>query len=343
MGLLDEIRRFHTGAHAMAYVNSSGKRVATLPAELLGDSGGMIAEIEILRSDLVRILHSATSNDAAYRFDDSITSINQQDGGVEVTFEHAAPQRFDLVVGADGLRSNVRRLAFGPDAEFLQDQGYSQAIFGMPNQTNLDGWELMHTAPPGRMAGIYPLAGRDEARAMLFFTSPPTPYERRNVEQQKQLVAQRFKGVGWEVPRMLEALWPADDFYFAQASKVSMPHWSNGRTVLLGDAAYGGSVGMGTSMALVGAYVLAGELASADGDYQRAFERYEQEMRDYVAMNLRPLPGGTRAFLPQTPFEAWLRDQLMCLLPYLPFKAAMSGNFQKAANAITLKDYSKIQ
>lgn len=339
MGIMDEVRRFHTGVHGMAYVNSAGKRVATMPGDLLGDSGGMIAEIEILRADLVRILHLATRDDVEYVFDDSITALRQRDGGVDVTFERGAPRSFDLVVGADGLHSNVRGLAFGPESEFVHDLGYSLAIFGMPSPAQCDGWELMYTAPPGRMAGLYPLAGRDDARAILFFTSPPTADVRRDVRQRKQLVADRFAGAGWEVPRMLEAMWASDDFYSDRASKVQMEHWSNGRAVLLGDAAFAGSVGMGTSMALVGAYVLAGELAGAGGDYGTAFARYEQEMRAYVDLNQRPIPGGTRAFLPQTRFEVWIRNQFMRALPYLPWKGAMVGGIQKAANAVTLKDY----
>lgn len=342
MGIMDEVRRLHTGVHGMAYVDGAGRRVVTLPADLLGDSGGIIADIEILRSDLVRILHSVTHDDVEYMFDDSITALRQHDGGVDITFERAGPRSFDLVVGADGLHSNARRLAFGPESDYVHDLGYCQAIFGMPWPDDLGGWELMHTPPPGRMAGLYPLAGRDEARAMLFFTAPPVDYDRRDVEWQKHLVADRFTDAGWEVPRMLEAMWASDDFYFVRASKVLMDRWSEGRAVVLGDAGYAGSVGMGTSMALVGAYVLAGELASAGGDHRTAFARYERQMRPYVDLNLKPLPGGNRGFLPQTRFEAWMRDQFMRLLPHLPWRGAMFGGIQKAANAITLRDYDLV-
>jgi 2-polyprenyl-6-methoxyphenol hydroxylase-like FAD-dependent oxidoreductase len=176
---------------------------------------------------------------------------------------------------------------------------------------------------------------------MFFFTSPPLELGGRDVGQQKTLLAERFAGVGWEVPQLLEAMWEAPDFYFDRASRVQVNSWSSGRVVLLGDAGYGGSVGMGTSMALVGAYVLAGELASAAGDHRTGFARYENEMRGYVVQNLKPMPGGVRGFLPQTRLEVWLRDQFMRLLPHLPSKGPMGG-IEKAANAITLKPYPAI-
>ncbi len=174
---------------------------------------------------------------------------------------------------------------------------------------------------------------------MLFFASPPVEHDRRDVARQKRIVAERFAGVGWAVPRMLEAMWQASDVYFDRASKVRMASWSTGRVAVLGDAGFGGSVGMGTSMALVGAYVLAGELAAAVGDHRAAFARYEAAMRPYVERNLKPLPGGVNGFLPRTRRAVWFRNQFMRLLPYMPGKGAMMGGIEKAASAITLRDY----
>jgi 2-polyprenyl-6-methoxyphenol hydroxylase-like FAD-dependent oxidoreductase len=338
MGILDAVREAHTGVQGMAFVDSTGKQVARMPADLLGDSGGVVAEIEILRSDLVHILIAAT-RDVEYVFGDSIVSLTQDGGGVQVAFERSAPRTFDLVVGADGLHSGVRSLVYGPESSLVTDLGFSMAIFSAPLSVDLAGWELMYPAPPGRMAGLYPVRGRADARAMFFFRGSPPGYDRRSIEQQKQLLAQNFAGVGWEVPRLLEAMRDAPDFYLDKASLVHLDGWSRGRVTLLGDAAFAGSVGMGTSMALVGAYVLAGELATSP-DHETAFARYEAEMRPYVALNRKPLPGGVRGFLPQTARAVWLRNQMLRLLPYLPFKNRMGGEIQKAANGIALKDYS---
>jgi 2-polyprenyl-6-methoxyphenol hydroxylase-like FAD-dependent oxidoreductase len=344
MGIMADIRRAHTGTRGVVFLNSAGRRAVSWPADLLGDSGGMIAEIEILRADLVQILYSATRDDVEYVFDDSITGLEQGDGGVKVTFERGAPRAFDLVVGADGLHSNVRKLAFGAESEFVSDLGYYMAIFATTPPLDLEGWQLMYSMPGksqvgGRMASLYPTRNNTEARGMFFFASPPLPYDRRDIGQQKKLVADAFAGEAWEIPRVVESMWEAPDFYFDRASKVRLDSWSRGRAVLLGDSAFGGSVGMGTSMAMVGAYVLAGELAVAEGNHRTAFARYEHELRDYVEQNQKPMPGGLRGFLPRTRGAIWLRNQFMRMMLALPWRGLLTGGMQETANALTLKDY----
>jgi len=341
MGLLDQIRAAHTGVHGMAFINEAGRHMSRMPSDLLGHSGGVVAEIEILRRDLVEILFEASRDDVEYLFADSIAEMVEHNDGVTVTFERSGARVFDTVVGADGLHSRVRALAFGSEAEFVHDLGYYTAIFTAPRRVDLDGWFVFHPAPPGRMAGLYPVRGSDEARAMFFFTSPKLQYDRHNEDDQKQLLAEVFAGVGWEVPRLLDAMWQAPDFYFDRTSRVDIDNWSKGRFVLLGDAAYCGSVGMGTSMALVGAYVLAGELAASRGDQRAAFARYQAEMLEYVKENLKPMPGGVNGFLPRTQRAVWLRNQMIRLLPHLPLKERMTGSMQRAASAITLKDYAE--
>lgn len=346
MGIMAEIQQAHTGTHGMAFVDSAGKRVASMGADFFGDSGGPVAEIEILRGDLVRILYAATRDRVEYIFDDSIASIAQHDDGVEVTFERSGPRTFDLVVGADGLHSNVRRLAFGPESQFVRDLGAYVSIFPTTHQADLGGWELMYSTPgknnaPGKTAALYPLRTTGEAIAMFFFAAPPLRYDRRNIQEQKSIVARAFAGEGWEIPALMQKMQQAPDFYFDRISQVHMERWSRGRVVLLGDASYCGSpmAGNGTSMALVGAYVLAGELATAPDDPGTAFACYERELRDYVNRCQKFAQESGGALLPKSRAQIWFRNQMLRMLPYMPWKGLITSGFQQTVNAVTLKDY----
>jgi 2-polyprenyl-6-methoxyphenol hydroxylase-like FAD-dependent oxidoreductase len=343
MGIMDTIRAHHTGTHGIAYVNEDNKRVASMRGDDFGDSGGIIAEIEILRGDLVRILHEATSG-VDYIYGDVITSLTEGPDGVDVTFARSPGRRFDIVVGADGLRSGVRSLAFGDDATHVRDLGYYSAYFAARTSLALDGWEVMHSIPSGngvggRLAMLYPLEGTDEVRAMFAFASPELAYDRRDVDEQKAILGKVFDGVGWQVPGLMRQMWATDDLFFARVGEVRIDRWSTGRSVLLGDSVFGGSIGMGTSMALVGAYVLAGELAAAGGDHRVAFEAYQREMTEYVTLGRKRPPGGTSGFLPASRAGIWSRNLLMRALPHLPGKSKVMGGLDKAATAIELKDY----
>jgi 2-polyprenyl-6-methoxyphenol hydroxylase-like FAD-dependent oxidoreductase len=347
MGILDDVKAAHTGARGMAFVDGDGQRVASIGADLFGDSGGPIAELEILRGDLVRILHDVTEDHVAYHFDESITAIEQTSDGVEVTFRRGAPRTFDLVIGADGLHSNVRRLVFGPEEAFVRDFGCHVCIFTAPLRERLDGWTLMHSiagenGARGKTAGIYPVRDEPRGKAMFYFESPEHERARADRDHQKRLLAEAFVGARWEVPHLIEAMWDAPDFYFDRVCQVHMERWSSGRVALLGDAAYCGSPlgGNGTSMALVGAYVLAGELALAEGDHVTAFARYEAEMRDYVSQCQRFAKGGVGSMLPKSRAGLWLRNQSIRMLPFIPFRSKLVGSLEGAASAVRLKSYS---
>jgi 2-polyprenyl-6-methoxyphenol hydroxylase-like FAD-dependent oxidoreductase len=345
MGIMDPIRAHHTGTHGIAWLNEKGERVAAMAGDSFGDSGGIVAEIEILRGDLVRVLHEAAGTDMEILYGNVITEIADEAEGAKVTFDKAPPRSFDLVVGADGLRSGVRALTFGQDKEFVRDLGYYTAFFPARTTLDLDGWEVMYNLPAangvdGRVAILYPLGDTGEVRALFGFVSPEPAYDRRDLQAQKKLLAGVFAGAGWEIPALIEQLWQTDDLYFARVGEIRVDHWYRGRTVLLGDSAFGGSLGMGTSMALVGAYVLAGELATANGDHRAAFAQYDKEMRAYVTANMKRPPGGANGFAPRTHRGIWMRNQFMRALPHLPGSSKMIGGIQKAANSITLKPYA---
>ncbi|MEU7150343.1 FAD-dependent monooxygenase [Streptomyces sp. NPDC045456] len=345
MGVLPEIRRASTDMRTGAYVNDDGRRVATLPADIFGarvDGDG-----EIMRGDLTRILHARTRDDVEYVFGDSISSLTDDGTGVNVTFERGTPRRFDLVVGADGLHSTVRRLAFGDESRYLRRIGAYIAAFSIPDGLAAPGEELYHLTP-GRLICTYSASGEhgaNGAKAWLCFRSPRLDYDPRDADGQRALLATAFEGVGWQVPRLLEASRAATDFYFDGLDLIEMDRWSRGRVVLLGDAAHCASPasGQGTGMALVGAYVLAGELAAAGGDPRTGFARYEGEMRPYVTANQRMAEKFVPQMTPTSRAAIRFRHVMLRMLSHLPWKnyvaKKLAEDVQRCAHAITLKPY----
>ncbi|MEU4395325.1 FAD-dependent monooxygenase [Kribbella sp. NPDC023855] len=327
-------RRMHE--RGLAYVRADGRRTAAMPADFL-DGAGPVAEIEILRGDLSKILLDATSTGVEYLYGDSITQLDQDDTGVQVTFRSGAERRFDLVVGADGVHSRVRSLAFGPEAQYVEHLGGYGSFFTVKTPEPLDGWMKIHSAPGGRWVGLRPDHDPQYAKALLSFRSPLLP--RLKQAEQKDLLTKTFAGVGWHAPYLLDALHDADDFYFDTTSRVVVPEWSRGRIVLLGDAGYCGSplAGHGTALSLVGAYVLAGELAAYDGDHARAFPAYQRELQPYVEQRMELPPGGVKMAMPMTALGIRLRDASTRLMMSRPFRPLLAKLAATQPDAITLK------
>jgi 2-polyprenyl-6-methoxyphenol hydroxylase-like FAD-dependent oxidoreductase len=232
-------------------------------------------------------MHDAGGDRITYVFDDSITAIDDRDDGAYVTFESAAPRAYDIVVGADGLHSNTRRLVFGPESAYISHLGMYLAVFTAPNFLGLDYWQCFQTGT-NTGGGVMSARGNAEVRAYLgFATDEPIVYDFRDVDAQKRLLDERTADATWIWPQAKAYMWDAPDFHLDSMSQIHLDSWSRGRVVLVGDAGYCGSPlsGQGTSMAMVAAYVLAGELTAAAGDHRTAFARYESELREYVTAN----------------------------------------------------------
>ena len=343
MGLLEQVQAARTRLDLISLERPGRSSVEA-------DLGRLVAaasdrHVEIMRGELMSILYEATRHDVEYVFGDSIRTLEQDAGGVRATFEHAAPREFDLVVGADGLHSTVRSLTFGDEAPLLRYIGGYLGVFTLPNYLGLDG-RMVTYQELDRVVAMYPVRQTGQARALfLFRRAEELHYDHRDVPQQKRLLAEVFAGQSWQVPRILSELERADDFYFDSISQIVMDSWSKGRVTLVGDAGYcpGPAVGGGTTVAVVGAYVLAGELAAARGDHVTAFGRYEAEMGEFVR-GCRTIGPAVMKMIPRTRRQIWLTTQGLRILPRLPGAvqrrvAGWQGTPARALESITLKQY----
>ncbi|GIM90170.1 FAD-dependent monooxygenase [Paractinoplanes toevensis] len=332
LGVYDACRALDCGMKQITYVKKDGRPIAALPASLLMGRRG--DDIELMRGDIGQVLYDETAADVEYVFGDSITGLTDGPEGVDVAFERGAPRRFDYVVGADGLHSNTRRLAFG-EVEPVHLGAYI-SIFEAPNHLGIDREEFMYFRP-GRLAFAYAMGPDQPAKVGLTFASPPLDYDRRAVVAQKALVKEAFSGLGWETDRFLESIDAAGDFYFDSLSQVHLKGWSSGRVVLLGDAAHcpSPSSGQGTSLALVGAYVLAETLGKPGG-----FDEYEATLRPYVEKNMEFGRKMAKDMVPGGRLAIAFRSYGMRTLKYHPRKEQVIDKvlapMHEAANAIVL-------
>ncbi|WP_367115239.1 FAD-dependent monooxygenase [Actinophytocola sp.] len=225
MGLLDEIRRLRTDVRGASVVDATGRRVASMDGDMFG--GREHDDAEIMRGDLNRLLHDLTKNEVEYLFDDSIASLTSLSDGVEVTFASGAKRRFDLVIGADGLHSNTRAAAFGDESRYVRDLGYHVSIFSVPNHLELDRWELTYVGP-GRTALTYSTARDTGAKAMFLFETGMQRFDHRDQALQQRTLADAYAGEGWEIPRLLDGMADAPDFYLDSLSQVHMDSWVDG-------------------------------------------------------------------------------------------------------------------
>ncbi|MBS0653554.1 MAG: FAD-dependent monooxygenase [Verrucomicrobia bacterium] len=304
------------------FLDEKGLTVHEIPPEHMGMHVG--DDIELWREDLAKVLYDATSNSCEYIFNNSIKSIKSN---LLVEFTRGDSRQFDLLIGADGIHSNVRSLVFGEESLYSHNLGdYFVAICSIETELQLDHHEMFYSKKD-MLLNLYCVPGQ-KAKALFVFRAPGLTYDYKDVKQQKEIVSSIYRDAEWETPNILKSMNLASEFYFDEVKQIRMDKWFKDRVIVIGDAAYSPCLasGQGTSMALVGAYLLAGELFLANGDYAAAFPKYEKAMRPFVDMNQRLGEAIIEHMIPKGKVEPWLGDSIL-------------DQIQSAANCIPLKEY----
>ncbi|GJL93237.1 FAD-binding domain [Hyphococcus sp.] len=306
-------------------VTESGKTRASLDASVFGQlTNNRFTSLP--RGELSRIIYTTVKDRVETMFGETMTAIEDHDSGVRVSFENSGDRAFDLVIGADGLHSNVRRLAFGPEKQFEHELGYRVAAFEVSAYQPRDELIYMLHAEPGKQIARFALRGDRTLVLLVYRAEPGAPAPREEAEQKSEL-RRVFANTGWESARMLEAMERVSDVYFDNVSQIRMPQWTKGRVALIGDAAAAVSLlaGEGTGLAMTESYVLAGELMKAGGDYRAAFAAYERQLQPFLAEKQKAAVNFASSFAPKTKLGMWLRVQATRLMGFAPLANLLLG------------------
>lgn len=338
MGLVPEIIKRGYQVREVRFVDSGSRTNGGFPVKVLGHlTNGRLTSLQ--RSDLAAAIYGAVEGRLETIFGDSIAGIEERGDKVHVTFEHAAPRAFDLVVGADGLHSRVRELVFGPEERFEKDLGYRVAAFEVEGYAPRDELVYLSHTAPGRQVSRFSM--REDKTLFLFVFRDD--YARAALpgddEARKAALNRVFGDMGWECPQILAAMRDVEGIYFDRVSQIHMPHWTKGRTALIGDAAAAVSLlaGEGCGLAMAEAYVLAGELARAEGDHAAAFARYQERMMPFLQQKQRSAAKFAGSFAPKNALGIFMRNLFTRLLRFPPLAERLIG--RDLMDDVALPDY----
>jgi len=312
MNIVPRLREASTRISGLSFLDREGRRSAHVDLEALRRS---IApqDIELPRGDLATILHEASRDTAEFIFGESIASLKDDGEGVDAAFERTPARRFDLVIGADGLHSNVRRLAFGPESSFVRHAGLYVATLPLPRSID-PGREMIMLNAPGKCVALHP--SRESPLALLIFWHPEmVDFDPADDDQHKRILETTFAGIGWKVPEILKAVRATSDLYFDSVSKVQLATWTRGRIALLGDASSCVSLfGDGSTLAIAGAYTLATALAESSADHEAAFRQYQAQHSKLVGPKQKNLSLIASILVPKTQLGIAVRNRALGIL-----------------------------
>lgn len=336
MNIVHDLEKADIGISELLFVGENNERKAMLNYRKIKKLMKGRA-ITLLRSDLARIIYNHLDKDVEIIFGDTITRIEQHENEVSAVFRSGITRRFDLVVGADGLHSNVRNLIFGSEAKFEKYYGYYTASFTFKDNEETGKAFLTYNVPL-KQAAVYS-TGRNKS-AFFIFTSPQKlSYDHYDVEAQKQILRNEFENAGWKCADLLDRMDTAFDFYFDTVSQIQMGSWSKKRVTLVGDACCCPSLlsGQGSTLAMVGAYILAGELKAAGGNYKTAYAQYQKIFKPFIDTKQKIAQNFSKSLVPKSIFGIWMRNMFMNLM-FLPFLSRLFIK-QFMNDKLKLKDY----
>jgi 2-polyprenyl-6-methoxyphenol hydroxylase-like FAD-dependent oxidoreductase len=307
MNITARLREARTRAAGLTFLDRAGRLSARLDLESVRRSLDS-RHIELPRGDLSTILYKASRDSAEFIFGDSIASLAQDDEwGVDVTFNRSGPRRFDLVIGADGLHSIVRRLAFGPESSFVRHAGLYVATLPLPQELDA-GNEIIMLNAPGKSVTLHPSRGNPLA-AFIFWSPEISKLDHSDTDQHKRILETMFANIGWKVPSILDAVRASNELYFDSVSRVELADWARGRVALVGDASSCVSLfGDGSTLAIAGAYALGTALAENPTNHRNAFRQYQEQHGKLVGPRQKNVSQVAALLVPRTQFGISLRN-----------------------------------
>ena len=338
MGILPKIKQEGYDIKELRLVNSSGKRVGGLNAEVFRSATNG-RYVSIPRGELAKIIYETVGDRCETVFGDSITKIEQDESEVRVSFERTEPRRFDMVIGADGLHSVVRKLVFGKQDLFEKYLGYRVAAFTAKGYRPRDEEVYVSYSLPGRQVARFAMRN-DQTMFLFVFADAKSRYDEEPAIDHKDILRAEFSDAGWECPQILEAMESCGEIYFDRVSQIRMSNWSQGRVCLVGDAAFCPSLlaGQGSALAMFGAYILAGELSRSADQPRNAFQRYEQQLRRFIVGKQDAAVKFSGSFAPKTRLGIFLRNKITKAFKF-PFVAEMAMG-PSLMDRIDLPDYT---